>query len=80
MNGKAYAALGRSGIIVNGQQVKEDFWEYDPQTDSWAMKPQVGGPTRIFPCSFAVNGKGYVGLGTGTTVFERHLDFWQYTP
>jgi N-acetylneuraminic acid mutarotase len=80
LNGKAYAALGRAGTMVNGQLVKDDFWEYDPQQNSWTKKPQVGGPLRYFPCSFAVGGKGYVGLGTGATVTDRYKDFWQYTP
>ena len=81
INDKVYAALGATDTTnVSGVLTKKDFFEYDPQTNAWTIKPQVGGPVRYFPCSFAIAGKGYVGLGTGVSVGIQHKDFWQYSP
>lgn len=81
INNKGYAAVGATDTTnVAGQLTKKDFFEYDPVVNAWSLKPQVGGPVRYFPCSFAVAGKGYVGMGTGNVVSLQHLDFWQYNP
>jgi N-acetylneuraminic acid mutarotase len=81
LGGKAYAAIGGTDTtVVGGQLQKKDFWEYNPQSDAWTIKPQVGGPVRWFPVSFSVNGKGYVGMGSGTMVLVKRSDFWQYNP
>jgi N-acetylneuraminic acid mutarotase len=51
-----------------------DIWEYDPQADSWIQKIDFGGEARSAAVGFAVEGKGYIGLGTGFS------DFWEYDP
>jgi hypothetical protein len=77
--GKAYAAIGANDSTgVNN--VKNDFWEYNPATNTWTKRTDVGGPVRWWPASFSIGNKGYVGLGNGTNYTVNHTDFWQYTP
>lgn len=78
LGGKAYAALGTDDL--DAETDKQDFWQYDPTTNQWTNKPDVGGGYRVFGSSFVVNGKGYVGLGTGNEVAIIHTDLWEYTP
>lgn len=78
---RAFAAIGATGnTIVNGQLVKNDFWEYVAATDTWIKRTDVGGPVRWFGSSFAINGKGYVGVGNGERYDINHTDLWQYNP
>ena len=77
INNKAYVAVG---VSRNPPEPKNDFWVYDPSTNSWAQRTDVGGGVRWFGSGFAIGEKGYVGLGTGNTVFQQKNDFWQYTP
>lgn len=51
-----------------------DIWEYDPQTDLWNQKIEFGGEARSGAVGFSVDGKGFIGLGTGFS------DFWEYDP
>jgi N-acetylneuraminic acid mutarotase len=79
--GKAYAAIGANdSTMVNGVLVKNDFWEYNPVTNTWTKRTDVGGQVRWWPASFSIGNKGYVGLGNGTFYTANHTDFWQYTP
>ncbi|MGZ8551465.1 MAG: Kelch repeat-containing protein, partial [Chitinophagaceae bacterium] len=81
LNGKIYAAIGGTDTTnIGGNLTKKDFWEFDPQANAWTIKPQVPGPVRWFPSSFAINGKGYVGMGSGPGITLRYRDFWQYNP
>lgn len=67
-------------ITVNGQVLRENFWEYDPVVDQWTNKEDIGGGLRLFGQGFAINGKGYIGLGTGETSDKVKRDFWEYAP
>ena len=79
--GKAYAAIGANdSTMVNGVLVKNDFWEYNPATNTWTKRTDAGGPVRWWPASFSIGNKGYVGLGNGTIYSTNHTDFWQYSP
>ena len=55
-----------------------DLWEYDPQLDSWTRKADFPGLDRYQLSSFAVDGKGYVGMGVDHDLFRK--DWWQYDP
>src|SRR5258705_8942253 len=73
INGKGYIG---TGSIFSGTELK-DFWEYDPDADTWAQKADFGGQVREYAVGFSIGDKGY--LGTGNT-FGASLDFWEYDP
>lgn len=75
---KAYLGMGNSN-----EGFKRSIYEYDPIVDDWDKMESLGnasggGLERASPASFALNGKGYVGLGNGNNPYYR--DFWQYDP
>lgn len=75
LNQKAYVA-GR--IDPNTSNHYKDCWEYDPLNDTWTPKQNLIAPFDQ-GVSFALNGKGYVGLGiTNDSLYEYNpiLDQW----
>lgn len=75
IDGKGYVGCGRD----NPTTLLNDFWEYNPSTNSWTQKANFGGPARMFCSAFAVSGKGYAGLGKDVSS-SVVTDFWEYTP
>src|SRR5215203_418000 len=78
-------AIGNKGYVAvavakTPADPKNDFWMYDPGTNAWTKKTDVGGGLRWFGSGFAIGNKGYVGLGTGDTYAQKKKDFWEYTP
>ncbi len=74
VGGKGYLGCGRTAFGV----YKNDFWEFNPVTSVWIQKASFPGGVRGEPACFAVNNKGYAGLGfDGTSYFN---DFWEYDP
>jgi N-acetylneuraminic acid mutarotase len=76
INGKGYFGLGESeyGNIPD----LKDWWQYDPNTDSWTPAQEFGGDARYWAAGFAVDGKGYVCLGANKSSSFNTL--WQYDP
>ncbi|WP_147296610.1 IPT/TIG domain-containing protein [Flagellimonas nanhaiensis] len=78
--GKGYVGGGYS-VNQNDDHVPvKDFWEYDPNMDSWTRKADIGGleaPVRASPTAFTIGNKIYVGLGYDDN--DNNLyDFWEY--
>ena len=83
---KVYYGSGRNFL----KGFLNDFWEFDPskpQSDAWKQVAQFPGKPRARALSFAIQEKGYFGLGdrifpstTGNFINEVFPDFWQYTP
>ncbi len=79
LNGKIYYGLGITGFAGANVIGTGEFWEYDPATNVWTQKANFtgngisGGGTTSTPVSFAINGKGYVALGSMRAV-------WEYDP
>lgn len=71
---KAYFGLGR-----NGDGLLKEFWEYDMTTDVWTRKTDFPAAVRENAIAFSIDGKGYVGTGSGAG-FTLFKDFWQYDP
>jgi N-acetylneuraminic acid mutarotase len=72
INGKGYVGGG-----VNGNEgVDNEFWEYDPQLNSWSKKGNLPKYPYSFSTmtSFAIGQKGYL-FTSGYTD-----DFWEYDP
>ncbi len=77
IGGRGYLALA---LDKTPAEPKEDFWMYDPATNAWTKKADVGGGLRWFSAGFAIGNKGYVGLGTGNTESDEKRDIWEYSP
>ena len=71
INGKGYAGTGEGGSL------RKDFWEYDPDGDTWTQKADFAGSARWFAAGFAINGKGYLGTGRDGGLTS---DFYAYDP
>jgi N-acetylneuraminic acid mutarotase len=76
IGGKGYVGTGFRYIGNIGSQLG-DFWEYDPSSDSWTQKANVGGPARELAVGFSIGNMGYIGTGIGTSFLK---DFWAYDP
>lgn len=74
INDKGYVCGGK----VGPNNYIDELWEYKPATDSWASRSPFPGGDRYQLTSFAVNNKGYVGLGTDHESFRK--DIWEFNP
>ncbi|MCB9265377.1 MAG: hypothetical protein H6558_10160 [Lewinellaceae bacterium] len=76
-------SIGRKGYLGTGwdyfNDIRKDFWEYDPITDNWTQKADFGGGPRWNAVGFSIGPKGYAGTGEGNddVLFK---DFWEYDP
>ena len=76
INGKLYFGTGYNGLTFFN-----DWWEYDPATDTWTQKTSFPGQGRLNPNSFVINNKGYIIFGSTTTgIYTFPTDFWEYDP
>lgn len=75
---KGYLGTGYSAGLGTNEDHK-DFWEYNPDTDSWEKKADFGGFERQDATSFSIDGFGYIGTGYGNS--GKFLkDLWEYNP
>ena len=71
---KGYVTCGYSGSTLPLGN-RNDLWEYDPGTDTWAQLSNFPGVPRQFPLGFSVGTTGYVGAGNnGGSLY----DLWVY--
>jgi len=83
INNKAYLGSGYGKRVADpGNNVLQnnDFWEYDPATDKWNRRADFAGGGRENVIAFAINGIGYMGLGTNNTYDVNYKDIWKYEP
>jgi N-acetylneuraminic acid mutarotase len=75
-------AIDSIGYLLTGStdvdNVTDDFYQYDPVTDSWSALPNFSGPARSFSYGAASGGKAYMGFGATTTTYLN--DLWEYDP
>ncbi len=87
--GVRYQAFGAAttdrGYIGTGltskdiTSLKKDFWEYNPATNQWRKRDNLGFIGRFGATAFAMNGKIYA--GTGVNNFAQAVkDFNEYNP
>lgn len=74
---RGYIGLGHINN-AQGEIIYNDWWEYDPGTDTWMQKANFGGGVRYHAVSFAIGNYGYV--ATGTSTFSDNDDLWRYNP
>ena len=81
---KGYIGTGNTG--TNQEGLKNDFWEYDPNTvtgGTWTQKANFAETARDCGTGFSIGTKGYIGLGyigsdnNGDILMQ---DFWEYNP
>ncbi|MEI6184702.1 MAG: hypothetical protein WCP65_04180, partial [Bacteroidota bacterium] len=76
-------ALCNKGYVVNGSSdntgthLLKEFWEYDPNSDSWTQKTDYAGNASTLSSAFVIGCKAYVGLGqkAGATFTK---EFYEY--
>ncbi|CAN5447235.1 kelch repeat-containing protein [soil metagenome] len=76
---RGYMGLGQDtlNLMIN------DFWEYDPGTNSWTQKANFPGAARRDAVGFSIGTKGYVGTGIDNAdsfLGLIYADFWEYNP
>lgn len=76
-----------SGYNYTGAKFLQDFWRYDPTSDSWyqvaSLPASASGSTgRTQAVAFTLNGKGYVGMGYNLLngVNNPLSDFYEFDP
>ena len=76
---KGYMGLGHYNSGVGGNIHLEDFWEYDPGSDSWTQKANFGGGLRYHAVGESYGNKAYVGTGRspGNVLMT---DWWEFDP
>lgn len=74
-------SIGDKGYIGTGSSEVgnlQDFWEYDPATETWTRKADL--PVALSASfGFSIGNKGYVGAGQSSGG-ELVRDFWEYDP
>ena len=74
---KGYMGLGHINAVNN--ILFDDFWEYEPSSNTWTQKANFGGGLRYHTSSFTIGNKAYVGMGRDPfNVF--YTDLWEYDP
>jgi len=79
IGGRGYTGTG----VDSANQVRKDFWEYDPGTNSWTQKADVPGLVRRDAVGFAIGNRGYIGTGINTVISylgTKQKDFYEYNP
>jgi len=75
---KGYLGTGRDASNFASNNPLDDFWEYDPITNSWTQKANFGGGPRVGAVGFSIGSYGYIGTGVANTI--QYNDFWEYNP
>lgn len=77
-------SIGTKGYIGTGinfsaaTQFHNDFWEFDPPSNSWTQKANFGGTGRSGAVGFSLLGKGYIACGYDANTVRT--DVWAYDP
>lgn len=79
LNGSAYVGCGRTGYAT-----RKDFWRFIAPANAqdpgrWELAGFFPGMARYAAASFAIGGKGYLGLGYNP-LEGAFGDFWEYNP
>jgi N-acetylneuraminic acid mutarotase len=75
---KGYIGTGFVTDSIAPSTQYNDFWEYDPSSDTWTKKANFGGGGRMdMEQGFSIMNKGYCGTGQEQYV-GYHSDFWEY--
>lgn len=77
-------SIGDKGYVGTGYYYENwtniycnDFWEYDPDANTWTQKADFAGARRSDAVGFSIGNKGYIGTGY---IGGETRDFWEYDP
>jgi hypothetical protein len=76
---QACFSIDSFGYLYTGDSIN-NFYRYDPSSNTWSQMTDFPGHQRYAPLSFAVNNYGYIGSGTLNTTSIFYNDFYQYDP
>src|SRR5215831_3542710 len=77
INGKAYVGFG----VTSSGVIKTDWWEYDPDNDSWTQKKDFPSVGRYGTSAFVIDDLGYVCCGNEGSAYGPFTnETWQYNP
>ncbi len=74
IGGKGYVGTG----VDFSATVHNDFWEFDPDINTWTIKRPFPGPARIDAVGFSIGNKGYIGTGQNNLAGILYKDFYAY--
>ncbi|TND09139.1 MAG: hypothetical protein FD123_1542 [Bacteroidetes bacterium] len=72
---RGYMGLGHTNSTFD--VLYQDWWEYDPGSDTWTQKANFGGGLRYHTAGFVVGNAAYVGTGRAPSSVLM-ADFWKY--
>lgn len=82
IDGKGYVGMGEitdNTFIPIQVTPKEDFWEYDPNTNIWTQQNDFAGGAVATRTTFVIGEKGYIMVGYRDNIgFTK--EFWEYDP
>lgn len=76
IDGHGYVGLGQSRWW--GKNLYNDWWRYNPSTDSWNQIKSYPGELHSNYIYFSVNGKAYIGYMSDMD--GVYVDLWEYDP
>lgn len=71
IDGMGYVVTG----TTTGAAQTDDFYRYDPVTNTWTVLPDFPGSDRSYAYARAYGDKGYLGFGSGVGIYR---DLWEY--
>ena len=79
---KVYVGLGARDVTAFSATLYDDWYRYDPTSDTWGTVATFPAPGRIGAYSFGFNGIGYVFCGAGLNGTSKVIynDGWAYDP
>jgi N-acetylneuraminic acid mutarotase/PKD repeat protein len=82
IGGEGYVGTGGSCTYGNSNYIpQQDFWQYDPSTNTWTQVANFGGGPRIGAVAWATCDKAYVGTGYKDIAGDSLTnDIWEYDP
>jgi N-acetylneuraminic acid mutarotase len=73
-----YVGLG-GGQRTHGWEYFNDFWQFDPSTDTWTRKADFPGNARICATTFVIGNNAYVVCGAeNNTGSDMVSECWKY--
>ncbi|MFM2017879.1 MAG: hypothetical protein RL007_1535 [Bacteroidota bacterium] len=74
---RGYVGLGHINSIVD--VLFNDWWEYDPGSDTWSQKANFAGGLRYHAAGFTIGNEMFVGTGRAPSSVLMN-DFYKYSP
>ncbi|MDW3193945.1 MAG: kelch repeat-containing protein [Cytophagales bacterium] len=76
--GFAFGGYGYVGAGGDNGRILDDFWKYDPSSDSWTDLPTIPNGARRFSSGFVIGNQVYVVLGVKDNETEITREFYAF--